>query len=232
MSDTTLRFPVIVPMTTNRPRLRFLEGAPEGAAGDPPADDPAAESTPAEQAPEPGADALGDPGKKALDAMKQKWKDAERTARETSAELARLKAEAAGKQVEHEAEVAAQKAKDDALAAANERILKAEVRAAAAGKLSDPADALRFIDLSSIEVGEDGEVNAADIASAIDDLINTKPYLAAQGGRFQGSGDGGARNGNTQKPQLTEADLGRMSPEQIVDARKNGQLNKLLGITT
>jgi len=180
-----------------------------------------------------GADALGDAGKKALDAMKAKWKDADSRAKASASEVASLRATAEGREAEYKAEQDNQKVRDEALSAANQRILKAEVRAAAAGKLADPADALRFLDLSSIEVGEDGEIDAATVASAIDDLIVSKPYLAAQGSkRFQGSADGGARNDTARLAQFTQSDLDRMTPEQVVTARKSGQLNSLMGITS
>lgn len=187
-------------------------------AGGPPADSgaPEAQQTPPAGTPDadpPGAEHLGDPGKKALDEMKAKWKSAEALARENSEKLAALQAQVEGKEAEHQASLAAQRVRDEALAAANQKILKAEVRAAAAGKLADPADALLHLDLSSFEVGDDGAVNSADIVSALDNLVTTKPYLAAQGGtRFQGSADGGARNDT---PPAT-------LPEQIATAEKAG----------
>ncbi|OZF25171.1 hypothetical protein CH296_28085 [Rhodococcus sp. 14-2496-1d] len=48
--------------------------------------------------------------------------------------------------------------------------------------LADPADAPRFIDLDQFEVGENGTVDATAIADAIKELVEDKPYLAAQGG--------------------------------------------------
>jgi len=175
------------------------------------------------------AAALGDAGKKALDAMKAKWKDADKLAKDNAAALAALQAKLDGKEAEHTAAQQAQRVKDEALAAANQRILKAEIRAAAAGKLTDPADALAYIDLSSFEVGDDGSVDSDAIGSAISDLISKKPYLAAQGGRFQGSADGGARNDATKVSQLTRADMTRMSAEQIAEAEAKGQFDDLLG---
>lgn len=178
----------------------------------------------------PGAEALGDPGKKALDAMKADKKAAEARARDLEQQLAALTAKAEGKEAEHKAAQDAQRLKDEALAVANDRILKAEVRAAAAGKLSDPADALKFLDLSEFEVGSDGEVDASQVAKAIEDLIASKPYLAAQGGqRFQGSADGGARNDANKVAQLTRAEMARMSPEQIDAAMNAGQFDQMLG---
>ena len=186
------------------------------------------EAATAEQQSTEGETALGDAGKKALDAMKAKWKAAEQQAKETAARLAELEAKAAGTEAEHKAAQEAQRVKDEALAAANDRILKAEVRAAAASKLNDPQDALRFLDMSEFEVGSDGEVDASAISSAIDDLITSKPYLAAQGKRFQGSADGGTRNGATQPSQLSEQDVKRLADEgrhdEIVKAKSEGRL--------
>ena len=161
--------------------------------------------------------------------MKAKWREAERVGKASATEFAAYIATAEGREAEHETDQANQKVRDDALSVANQRILKAEVRAAAATKLADPADALRFLDLSSFEVGEDGEIDAATVASAIDDLIASKPYLAAQGGkRFQGSGDTGTRNESTRPAQLNGEDLKKLSPQQIVAAKNAGQLDDYL----
>lgn len=179
-----------------------------------------------------GEEALGDAGKKALDRMKAERQTAIADAREAKAALAAIQAKLDGKEAEHKAQTEAQRIQDEALGKANERILKAEVRANAASKLADPADALRFIDLSEFEVGSDGEVDSSAIAQAIDDLITSKPYLAAQsGGRFQGSADAGARNDASKVAQLTRADMGSMTPEAIEAARVAGQFDTLLGIS-
>lgn len=205
---------------------------------DPIVEAPVVEAEPTEtvetvEPPVPGEESLGDPGKKALDAMKTKWREAEQRAKERESELAALKAAAEGREAEHKADLDAQRVRDEALAAANDRILKAEVRAIAAGKLADPTDALKFLDLSSLEVGEDGDVDSAAVESLIADLINSKPYLAAQStSRFQGSGDGGARNETGQPSQLTHEDVKRLSAEgkhdEIVRAKAEGRLADVL----
>ena len=192
---------------------------------DPQVDNP---SDPPEPDPE-GADKLGDAGKKALDAMKAQRKAALDAEKAAKAELEALRAQIAGKEAEHAAEVEKQKARDEALSAANRRILSAELRAAAKGKLADPSDAGLYIDLDSFEVSDDGEVDTDALSSAIDELLSRKPHLAATGRRFSGDADGGARAGDPQKRQLTERDLESMTPAQINAARKNGQLNKLMG---
>lgn len=140
-----------------------------------------------------GATALGDAGKKALDAMKAERNEAKAAAKQAADDLAALRAQVEGREAEHKATLDAQRVKDEALSAANQRILKAEVRAQAASKLNDPKDALLYLDLSGFEVGEDGEVDGDAVATAIDKLITDKPYLAAQGTRFKGEADGGAR---------------------------------------
>lgn len=176
-----------------------------------------------------GANALGDAGKKALDAMKAKWKAAETRANERDAAAAALQAKLDGKEAEHAADQAKREAELAALAKANDRIRKSEVKAAAKGVLADPQDAYKFLDLDSFEVSDDGEVDEAAIKAALDDLVKNKPYLAAQGGnRFQGTADGGARNDASKPSQLSEADLASMTPGEVNKARREGRLDNLL----
>jgi len=162
---------------------------------------PAAQATPAEPtSTSPAADeaALGDAGKKALDAMKDKWHASRDEAAKFKADLEELRAKVDGKEKELASERERAAVEAAALSKANERILAAEIRAAAAGKLNDPADALRYLDTAKFEVSDDGSVDSAAIAAAITDLISSKPYLAVQDGtRFQGGADGGPRNGVT-----------------------------------
>jgi hypothetical protein len=193
----------------------------------------ATEATTEAQTTDNGEGALGDAGKKALDSMKAERKAAREEATAAKAERDALQAKLDGKEAEYQAQQAKRQAEQEALAKANDRIRKSEVKAAAKGVLADPADAYKFLDLDSFEVDDDGNVDEDAIASALADLVKSKPYLAAQGGqRFQGSADGGARNDASKPSQLTDADLARMSPEQIDQARKSGQLNDLLGIKT
>ena len=192
-----------------------------------------AEPTTTETAPEPSATdetpALGDAGKKALDAMKAERKAAREEAAAAKAERDALQAKLDGREAEFQQEQVKRLADQAALAKYNERIVRSEVKTAAKGVLNDPQDAYKFLDLGSFEVDDDGNVDESAIASAIAGLVKDKPYLAAQGGRFQGSADGGARNDTTKPAQLTRADMARMSPEQINDAANNGQFDDLLG---
>lgn len=157
-----------------------------------------------------GADALGDPGKRALDAMKARLKRERDRRRQYEAELDALRKGAA--KDETDTDVIRQEAERAATAKANARIVRAEVRAAAAGRLADPADALQFLDLSQFEVDDDGNVDTDEITDAIADLLQRKPYLAAQTQppkRFQGGADGGQGRGAKPKDldtQIREAE--------------------------
>lgn len=190
------------------------------------------EQPPTETEQVPGEDALGDKGKKALDAMKAERNNARKEAQDLRQELEALRAQVEGREAEHQAELERRATEQAALSKANERILKAEIRAAAAGKLADPQDALLHIDVSSFEVGDDGEVDARAITEAISDLISRKPYLAVQDGkRFQGDADAGTRK-EARPAQLSEQDVQRLyaegKHEEIVRAKAEGRLQDYL----
>jgi hypothetical protein len=146
-----------------------------------------------------GAEALGDAGKQALDRMKAERAAARAEAREAKAELDRMRAELAlrDKPAEEQAiEAARAEARAEATRSANLRVVKANLRAAATGKLADPTDILAYpniVDPDSFEVDDDGNVDSDSLADAVTELLAKKPHLAAQQGRFQGGGDGGAK---------------------------------------
>ncbi len=86
------------------------------------------------------------------------------------------------------------------------RAAKAEVLAA--GKLANPKLATRLIDLSEIEVNEDGAVDEGAISKAIDSLLESDPYLGTNGSsKPSGSADGGVRPPS--KPEPTPG-IGRL----------------------
>jgi hypothetical protein len=207
----------------------YADGAPD-PEGDPdpeddvaPDADPEPEGEPEDDADPEGADDLGDKGKKALDAMKAKLRSERERRRTAEAKLQDKPASTDAGDIQAKAEQAA-------TAKANARIVRSEVRAAAAGKLADPKDALKFLDLDQFEVDEDGQVDEDEVADAIDDLVKNKPYLAAATAkRFQGTGDGGAVRKAGRPKQLTKQDLTSMSPEAIEKARIDGKLDDLMG---
>lgn len=89
---------------------------------------------------------------------------------------------------------AADAATQEATQKFNRRILEAEVKIRAAGKLNEPDDAVRLLDLDDFAVGDDGSIDHKPIDRAITDLLKDKPYLAAgEPRRRHGSGDGGPR---------------------------------------
>ena len=177
-----------------------------------------------------GESALGDAGKKALDAMKAERREAREAAAAEKARADALQAKLDGKEAEHAAAQEKAATEAAALAKANDRIRRSEVKAAAKGVLADPADAYKFLDLDSFEVNDDGDVDEAAIATALAELVKSKPYLAVQDGkRFQGDADGGARKESVAS-QLTQSDLKGMTPEQIVTAKAEGRLDKILGL--
>lgn len=152
-----------------------------------------------------GEKALGDAGKQALDRMKQERNAAKADAKAQADALAEVRAELEKlKGTEDAGAKAIREAEERLTTQANGRVLRAELKAAATGKLADPADALRFLDLSEFKVDADGNVDAEAISKALTDLIEGKPYLAAQGRKFQGSGDGGARPSEPKRAQSLE----------------------------
>lgn len=170
-----------------------------------------------------GADELGDKGKRALASMKGKWRAERDRAKALEQQLAEKDGADADAAVRRQAE-------QDAIAKANARIIRSEVKAAAKGVLADPADAYKFLDLGQFEVDEDGNLDEDEVAEAIQDLIKSKPYLAAAPAkRFQGTGDGGAARKASRPKQLTRADLKSMSAEEIDRARDEGRLDDLMG---
>ena len=176
-----------------------------------------------------GSESLGDAGKKALSAMKEREKAARARARELEREVAELRAAIESKDKtpdEQELDAVRREAEAAAIARANERILRSEIKAAAAGKLADPEDALRYLDLAEFEVDESGNVDTSEISDAIHELLERKPYLSAQGGRVT------LDTGRGKSPavgQLTREDLRNMTPEEIVSAKSAGRLNNVLG---
>lgn len=172
-----------------------------------------------------GAEQLGDAGKQAIDRMKAERNEARKEAAKAREALAAAQAKAEGREVEYAAE---KKAREDADARFRERVLKAEIKAAATGKLNDPADAMRYLDMDSFDVNDDGDVDASAISAAIDALVESKSYLAVQDGRrFTGTPDAGTRK-ETGPQQYTREDMARMTPEQRADAFDKGLFADLL----
>ncbi|MGW3229423.1 hypothetical protein [Kitasatospora sp. NPDC001095] len=79
-------------------------------------------------------------------------------------------------------------------------LVRAEVRAAGAGLLRDPADALALLDLSAL-AGSGSAVNATAVRAALEQLVKDKPYLAADSGEAPKWGDVGAGPRQSAEPE-------------------------------
>lgn len=98
------------------------------------------------------------------------------------------------KAIEAARKEAAETARSEAATAYQQRLASAELRAAAGGRLKDPADAARFIDLADLEFDKNGDLDSKAATAAVDRLLKEKPYLA-QGVPQRGTADGGNRGG-------------------------------------
>src|SRR5690606_12572888 len=112
---------------------------------------------------------------------------------------------------------------------ANARIVKAELRAAAATKVSNLNALVRLTDIDQIEVDDDGNPSEDDIASAIEQFLTDYPEFAADKSKFTGGADQGTKGRQSTKAQVTSEQLKSMSPEQIEKAEKEGLLKDVLG---
>lgn len=166
-----------------------------------------------------------DGGGQAIDykAEYMKWKALSRKNEEAykkaSAELEKLR-QASMSEAERAIEQARQEARNATLQEFGARLAEAEIRAAAASAGKKIPDGFsEFINLSKF-VGDNGFPDA----DAISAFVNSLPSSAPANPFAQNVGigpQGGAPR------QLTREDLRRMTPEQIVEARKKGQLEAL-----
>jgi len=75
----------------------------------------------------------------------------------------------------------------EAMGQVGARMVEAEVRAAAGGRLADPADAVRLLEVGSFIDDDTGDIDRDAIAAAIDELVEAKPYLKAGASGRNGS---------------------------------------------
>lgn len=127
---------------------------------------------------------LGDAGKRALESERESRKDAE--ARAKAAEKALRDASTEREKAVAEAKAEARR---EILDEANGRLLRAEIKAAATGKLAHPELAVKLLDMSAFKVADDGTVDEKAITTAIDKLLEDHGELKAS--TITGSADGG-----------------------------------------
>ncbi|MFJ4738711.1 hypothetical protein [Streptomyces sp. NPDC088775] len=224
--------------TGPQPIWPILGGAPGDDEDDGADDSGDADDGNEDQEPD-GADQLGDAGKKALDSMKARTRTERERRKAAEAELAQLKAAAAKKPVDDGSgdQPDLEQLRADARAEAKAEGLRDRaldrLEAKAARKFADPEDARAHL-ARRVEDFIDGDrIDTEAITEALDELLDAKPYLAADplaGRRFKDGGDGGPR-GKAPKGQVTEQELSSMTPGQIVAAKKEGRLDSLLGVT-
>lgn len=189
-------------------------------SADPPATDPS------------GDEPLGEAGKRALDAERKRNADLDKELKATKAELDQFRQSQMS-----ETEKAIEAARREGEQSADERWRKQAgelaVAAAAAGRFADPEDAARFI--GDVPFDENGQVDRDALKQRIDEVLAAKPYLGAAAGTTPSPAappavPTGPRGGPV-PTQLTRTDLQRMSPEEIVAARREGRLQTLMSAT-
>ena len=142
--------------------------------------------------------------------------------------------DAANKSELEKAQEAARKAseeRDTARSEVQEMSKRTAVFAAAvkAGAV-DPDAVHALLDKNAVTIGNDGQVTGAD--EAVKALLESKPYLVGKpASAGTGSADGGSRGNGDGPKQFTKDELSSMTPQQIVAARKAGQLKTALGQT-
>lgn len=73
----------------------------------------------------------------------------------------------------------ARQARLDADAKANQKVVKAEVKAVAADLFADPGDAHLYVDITKYDVDDDGDlVDPDELVSDLKDVLKRKPHLA------------------------------------------------------
>jgi hypothetical protein len=141
-------------------------------------------------------------------ALARKHEDASKANSQAAKRLADIEAANATEQ-EKAVAAARQEASTETASKYSSRIISAEIRAAAGGKLADPSDAVRLLDMSTFSLDDNDEVDSAAVVKAIDELLKSKPYLGVKDDRrFQGGADQGARGGQKQTidDQIREAE--------------------------
>jgi len=130
-------------------------------------------------------------GEKALAAWKERAKKAEAEAKRTPALEAELAALREAQMSEQEKAIdaarkeAADAARAEVLGEATERLFRSELRAATAGKLSDPdllSDpmvAQRLLGLDEVPVTVTGDIDSEAISTAVAAFLEAKPHLQA-----------------------------------------------------
>lgn len=116
-----------------------------------------------------------------LDKERRAAREADKRAKAAESELEQFRA---AQMTEHEKalKAAREEGHTEGIAKGNARLLRAEVLAAASGKVADPDDVFAILSnsgaLKDFSVNDNGEIDAAGLKTVIDDLVKAKPHLA------------------------------------------------------
>lgn len=157
-------------------------------------DAPQGTAATAEPAAVPAVDGLGDAGKAAIAAERERANNAEKALKALQKERDQL-AEASQTEIEKAIAAARKEAAVETSKGYQSKILNAEIRAQAAGKFSNPRLAARLLDLDADEVFDaSGDPDAKKIAKAIDDFLALEENAGLKAGassRPAGDADAG-----------------------------------------
>lgn len=118
------------------------------------------------------------------------------------------------------------------------RIQQAVFQRAIKSEAVDPDVVLALVNRSELQIADDGTVTGVD--EAVAKVLEDKPFLRKSESPTPGTGgivtptggaDGGPR-GSSADGQLTREDLASMTSEEIANAKSEGRLNTVLGIST
>jgi hypothetical protein len=118
---------------------------------------------------------------------RRKLRAAESAHDETRKELEQLRAERESAE-EKAVREAVDAARGEERAKWQRRLVEAQVAARAAGKLTDPADAVHLLSVDELLAEEDEDKRERLMDKALDELVEQKPYLALNGTRERESG--------------------------------------------
>lgn len=208
-------------------------------AGDPPGGNGTSEqpTTPANTGTsEPNAGGTGAAGDDELERMRKALRNAneQAAAERHRRKEAETKLEQSGmSDLERQIAEARDAGRTEAEAAARRHLLDAELRAAAAGRLADPGDAARYLDLEQFTPDAAGRFDASAISAAIETLVAERSYLGAAPSTPPppppaGSADQGQRGGTDAEQIRSEEALKGMSSSEIAEAVRKGRLADLL----
>ena len=177
----------------------------------------------------------------ALESERKLRRDADKRARDLEAELATLRTASLSDQ-EKAVEAARNEGRNEGL----RRVVEAEVRAAAAGKLANPALAAKLLDVDSFIPTDGGEVSAERIGAALEELLAANPYLrietpgstppasstgappAAPAGTAPGGARGGPNSvaGSFSRSQLRDPVFYAANKDAILKAAQEGRITQ------